>query len=106
MEDILEIAGKKIKNRLFIGTGKFASYEIMKEALEAAEAEVVTVALRRVDTGTKAENILDYILTLKKWRGSRCMHLALFFLPKISISPSCTSGSIIIKIKINGRPKA
>lgn len=61
MEDILEIAGKKIKSRLFIGTGKFASYEIMKKALEAAEAEVVTVALRRVDTGLRSENILDYI---------------------------------------------
>lgn len=61
MEDILEIAGKKIKNRLFIGTGKFASYKIMKEALMAAEAEVVTVALRRVDAGAKGEDILDYI---------------------------------------------
>lgn len=61
MEDILEIAGKKIKNRLFIGTGKFSSYSIMKQALEESQAEVVTVALRRVDTGVKSENILDYI---------------------------------------------
>ena len=61
MEDILEIAEKKIKNRLFVGTGKFSSYEIMKKALEAAETEVVTVALRRVDAGVKSENILDYI---------------------------------------------
>lgn len=61
MEDLLEIGGKKIRNRLFIGTGKFASYPLMKKALEVAAAEVVTVALRRVDGESKTENILDYI---------------------------------------------
>ncbi|MDP2922486.1 MAG: thiazole synthase [Candidatus Omnitrophota bacterium] len=61
MEDCLEIGGKKIKNRLFIGTGKFSSYSLMKQALEASGAEVVTVALRRVDLQPKAENILDYV---------------------------------------------
>ena len=61
MEDLLEIAGKKLRNRLFIGTGKFASYAIMRRALEEAKAEVATVALRRVDAGSKTENILDYV---------------------------------------------
>ena len=61
MEDFLEIAGKKISNRLFIGTGKFASNTIMKRALEAALAQVTTVALRRVDADSKTENIMDYI---------------------------------------------
>lgn len=61
MEDFLEIAGRKIKNRLFVGTGKFASYKLMKLALEKAETQVVTVALRRVDSSSKEENILDYI---------------------------------------------
>ena len=61
MEDLLEIAGRKIKNRLFIGTGKFASYIIMKQALEEVKCEVVTVALRRVDADSKTENIMDYI---------------------------------------------
>lgn len=61
MEDLLQIAGKSIKNRLFIGTGKFSSYALMQQALEGASAEVATVALRRVDTDKKAENILDFI---------------------------------------------
>ncbi len=61
MEGALNIGGKVINNRLFIGTGKFSSYPLMKEVLEAAEAAVVTVALRRVDAGSKTENILDYI---------------------------------------------
>lgn len=61
MEDFLEIAGIKIINRLFIGTGKFASFLLMGKALEEAGAEVATVALRRVDESSKTENIMDYI---------------------------------------------
>jgi thiazole synthase len=61
VEDFLEIGGRKIANRLFIGTGKFASYPVMKRALEEARAEIVTVALRRVDSASKTDNILDYI---------------------------------------------
>lgn len=61
MEDILEIGGKKIKNRLLVGTGKFSDYRIMSAALGAAGTEVATVALRRVDESAKNENILDFI---------------------------------------------
>lgn len=61
MEDILMIGGEKINNRLFIGTGKFSSYDIMKSVLERAEPDVITVAVRRVDFDSKAENILAYV---------------------------------------------
>lgn len=61
MEDVLAIGGRKITNRLFVGTGKFSSYELMERALEASGAEVVTVALRRVDSASKSENILDFV---------------------------------------------
>lgn len=61
MEDALEIGGKKIQNRLFIGTGKFSSNIVMKNVLEAAKADVATVALRRVDFDSPAENILVYL---------------------------------------------
>jgi thiazole synthase len=59
--DELVIGNRKISNRLFIGTGKYGSYQIMKEALEEAAAEVVTVALRRIDTSSNSDNPLDYI---------------------------------------------
>lgn len=61
MEDFLEIAGEKLNNRLFIGTGKFSSYPVMKQALEEADTQVATVALRRVDESSKTGNIMDYI---------------------------------------------
>lgn len=61
MKNVLMIGGKEIKNRLFIGTGKFSDYPLMKKALEAAGTEVATVAVRRVDASSKTDNILDYI---------------------------------------------
>ena len=61
MSDALSIGGKEISNRLFIGTGKFPSKVILRKALEASQAELITVALRRVDIESKQENILDYI---------------------------------------------
>ncbi len=47
--DKLVIAGKEFDSRLLVGTGKFASGEIMAKAIEASETQMVTVALRRVD---------------------------------------------------------
>ncbi len=47
--DELIIAGRALRSRLFVGTGKFSSPQALREAIAAAEAEVVTVALRRVN---------------------------------------------------------
>ena len=60
----LVIAGRLFRSRLLVGTGKFSAPEIMREALEASDTEIVTVALRRADlTGRKDPfaNILEYI---------------------------------------------
>jgi len=60
----LTIAGKEFASRLILGTGKFASPELMRDALEASGAEMVTVALRRADlTGEQDPfaNILEFI---------------------------------------------
>jgi thiazole synthase len=61
MEDLLVLDGRSIKSRLLIGTGKFPSYPLMRKALEAAQPDIVTVALRRVDPGSQADNILEYV---------------------------------------------
>ena len=61
MEDLLALGGRSIKNRLLIGTGKFSGYPLMQKALEAAQSDIVTVALRRVDLGSTTDNILEYI---------------------------------------------
>lgn len=59
---MLEIAGKKFKSRLLIGTGKFPSHELMREAVIASGTELVTVSLRRVELkGAARKGIVDYI---------------------------------------------
>ena len=60
----LIIAGREIRSRLFVGTGKFSSNEQMRDALLASGAEIVTVALRRADLTGKHDpyaNILEFI---------------------------------------------
>ena len=61
MEDLLTLGGRSFKSRLLLGTGKFSGYPLMQKTLEAAQPDIVTVALRRVDTGSRADNILEYI---------------------------------------------
>ncbi|MBI3182039.1 MAG: thiazole synthase [Myxococcales bacterium] len=51
----LTIAGKSFGSRLFIGTGKYPSFEVMKRCHEASGAEVATVAVRRLDLAAKGE---------------------------------------------------
>ena len=60
----LVIAGRAFRSRLILGTGKFSAPEVLRDALEASGAEMVTVALRRADlTGKKDPfaNILEFI---------------------------------------------
>lgn len=59
MDEPLIIAGRTFRSRLLMGTGKFSSSDVMMKAIEASGAEIVTVALRRVEL----ENPLDSILS-------------------------------------------
>lgn len=61
MEDFFEIGGEKLSSRLFVGTGKFPGNAVMLDSLMASGTEVATVALRRVDSSSASDNILDYI---------------------------------------------
>jgi len=59
--DKLIIADKEFNSRLLIGTGKFASCKVMAEAIEASGAQIVTVALRRVDIENENDDMLSAI---------------------------------------------
>jgi thiazole synthase len=60
--DALTIAGRDFASRLIVGTGKFGSFEVMRDALAASGTEMVTVALRRVDLdATGGPDILEFI---------------------------------------------
>ncbi len=62
MKDKLVIAGREFSSRLMLGTGKYKTFEIMREALDASGCEIVTVAVRRVNLNKPEEkSLLDYI---------------------------------------------
>jgi thiazole synthase len=62
MEDYLQIAGVSYRSRLIVGTGKYKDFEETKRAIDASGAEIVTVAVRRVNiTDSSKENLLDYL---------------------------------------------
>ncbi len=65
MSDKLKIGKYEFSSRLMVGTGKYATNELMVEALEASGAEVVTVAVRRVELDKSKESLLDHIDTKK-----------------------------------------
>ncbi len=61
--DLLKIGNRSFRSRLMVGTGKYSSYDVMVKALEESGAEVVTVAVRRVNLDRTKESLLDYIDT-------------------------------------------
>ena len=62
MNDTLRIADREFQSRLFVGTGKYRSFEEMAHCHQASGAEVVTVAVRRVNLSDKSkESLLDHI---------------------------------------------
>lgn len=56
-----KVADKTFQSRLFTGTGKFRNNRVMKEALEASESELITVALKRVDVNNQDDDILNHL---------------------------------------------
>ncbi len=62
--DAFIVAGREFRSRLIVGTGKYPNFQVMREAHEASGADMVTVAVRRVDLKARGpENLLDHIDT-------------------------------------------
>lgn len=66
--DPLIIAGREYQSRLIVGTGKYASVELTEKAIDASGAEIVTVAIRRVDLRDRSTGSLMSLLLRKKWK--------------------------------------
>src|SRR5437868_4242987 len=64
----LRLGAREYTSRLIVGTGKYATFDLMAESLDASGTEIVTVALRRVDLEAHKrgeKNLLDYLDTTK-----------------------------------------
>ena len=57
----LVIAGREFGSRLFLGTGKFSSNQVMAEAIAASETEMVTMAMKRIDLNDAGDDMLQHI---------------------------------------------
>jgi len=58
----LTIAGKEFTSRLFLGTGKFSSNELMRASIQASETEMVTLAMKRIDLDDREDDMLNHII--------------------------------------------
>jgi thiazole synthase len=67
-EDPLRIGPLTLRSRLFVGTGKYKDVAETIAALDAAETEVVTVALRRVDLKDQSKDSMMSLMTSKRWK--------------------------------------
>jgi thiazole synthase len=65
--DTLKVGSFEFKSRLFVGTGKYQSVEQTRAALDASGAEVVTVALRRIDLKDRAAGSMMSLVTSGRW---------------------------------------
>ncbi len=105
----LTIAGREFTSRLLVGTGKFASNELMRDALAASGTELVTVALRRADLSGQSDpfaNILDFIdperyLLLPNTSGARTAEEAVR-LARLAVSAGLPSW---VKLEIHPDPR-
>ena len=103
--DSLVIAGRTLRSRLFVGTGKFANPRAMAGAIEASGAEVVTVALRRVDLHDPDDSMLSHIdfdrfLMLPNTSGARDAEEAV----RIATLARAASGWDWVKLEVTPEP--
>ena len=61
MNDILTIGQREFSSRLFVGTGKFSSNRLMKEAILASGTQMVTMAMKRIDMEAQEDDMLQHI---------------------------------------------
>ena len=66
-DDVLTIGAHRFQSRLFIGTGKYRDVAETRAALDASGAEVVTVALRRINLEDRAAGSMMELVTSKRW---------------------------------------
>ncbi len=101
----LTIAGREFTSRLLLGTGKFASSQAMADALAASGAEIVTVALRRVDIDDPQDDTLRHIdrdkfLLLPNTSGARTAEEAV----RLSRLARAATGINWVKLEVTPDP--
>lgn len=106
MENKLVIGGREFASRLFLGTGKFSSNELMRQAIETSHTEMVTMAMRRIDMTNAQDDMLahirnEHIQLLPNTSGVRNAEEAIL---AAQMARECF-GTNFIKLEIHPDPK-
>ncbi len=106
MTNTLTIGGHSFNSRLFLGTGKFSSSAVMKEAIGASGTEMVTVALRRVDLNNPEDDIMNALdrnrcVFLPNTSGARNAEEAI----RLAHLARAASGSSWLKLEVTPDPR-
>jgi len=109
IDDHLVIAGKSYRSRLLVGSGKYKDLDETRRATEAAEAEIITVAIRRVNIGQdpNAPNLLDVVppskyTILPNTAGCYNAHDAIYTL---QLARELLNGHTLVKLEVLGDEK-
>ncbi|MDE6416991.1 MAG: thiazole synthase, partial [Duncaniella sp.] len=107
MNDILSIGGRDFTSRLFVGTGKFSSNELMLRSIVASGSEMITVAMKRIDMEREEEDDMlshinrDHVQFLPNTSGVRNAEEAVL---AARLARDCF-GTDFIKLEIHPDPK-
>ncbi|MCX4284395.1 thiazole synthase [Duncaniella dubosii] len=107
MTDLLNIGGRDFKSRLFVGTGKFSSNELMLRSIIASGSEMITVAMKRIDMDHEEEDDMlrhinrDHVQFLPNTSGVRNAAEAVL---AARLARDCF-GTDFIKLEIHPDPK-
>lgn len=107
MTDLLNIGGRDFKSRLFVGTGKFSSNELMLQSIIASGSEMITVAMKRIDMAHEEEDDMlrhinrDHVQFLPNTSGVRNAAEAVL---AARLARDCF-GTDFIKLEIHPDPK-
>ena len=107
MTDLLNIGGRDFKSRLFVGTGKFSSNELMLQSIIASGSEMITVAMKRIDMAHEEEDDMlrhinrDHVQFLPNTSGVRNAAEAVL---AARLARDCF-GTGFIKLEIHPDPK-
>lgn len=103
----LVVGGHVLRSRLIVGTGKYATFPLMKEAIAASGADVVTVALRRVDLNAKGEESIFHWLPegTKLLPNTAGCHTAEEAIRTCRLARELALGDLV-KLEVIGDPKS
>ena len=109
-EDVFQIAGRRVRSRLLIGTGKYKDFDETRRAIDASGAEIVTVAIRRTNIGQNRNepSLLEAVPPSKftYLPNTAGCYSALEAVRTLRLARELLDGHDLVKLEVLGDPKS